>query len=676
MEKCYINVIFICLYFFIRKSESILILAFNKGKRIMNKEIISIALALGCVSSIAATNNYDLLGRKGSKMNSPMVYKNVDYSKVKKNEKQKVGSSLESRSLQKTGVGLKNNVVAIEGTYNSTKSGKRFHLKTVKPTSASENDYYQDQYFDELNKSFISTKRVFKSNHLEYNQNSQDYPLWANPYYSSYHESLTNPDFPGMTNYRRSSFNQVPFDYVLNQYYYAPSTLEPGTGNKVYADRVAVMWNLSYYGNVQNWFDGKSTDVGVFLGAEALPVRLGNDAYPVNYFKRIPGKHCDEPFNPAPGYEKRESQSYAMITAASGHVGTNNTPVFHSLFFVDVHDPVNVTSTTPQIYIGVRNNDIGSTKWHAYNEKARALDDFIYENRTIEFVPSGNYGHATVTPSMFARAFAANAITVGAVDVSANLAPYTSMTSTDDVDYVGVQKPEIYNYSRMYANNEMTRSYGSNITYKPLYDGTEVSAAYTAGMVVNLLATSPFYRWHPEVVKALLLTSTDGFPFNYGLWDYPVTTTTPSYKYLVFDDVGTKSFDYISKFWHGDINSLKTGYNKKGSPIIQFCVPYNGKSVNAAIAWINKGTEISRNNGSIPQDFDLEVFESDDGENSNNPTLTSIARSNSAYNSYERVVNVTTRKKYLWFRITLFSDDSSDENKGQVVLGFNLSRTK
>ena len=178
------------------------------------------------------------------------------------------------------------------------------------------------------------------------------------------------------------------------------------------------------------------------------------------------------------------------------------------------------------------------------------------------------------------------------------------------------------------------------------------------------------------MVKALLLTSTDGFPFNYGLWDYPVTTTTPSYKYLVFDDVGTKSFDYISKFWHGDINSLKTGYNKKGSPIIQFCVPYNGKSVNAAIAWINKGTEISRNNGSIPQDFDLEVFESDDGENSNNPTLTSIARSNSAYNSYERVVNVTTRKKYLWFRITLFSDDSSDENKGQVVLGFNLSRTK
>ena len=75
----------------------------------MHTEIISIALALGCVSSIATTNNYDLLGRKGSKMNTPMVYKNVDYSKVKKNEQQKLNSSLENRSLAKSGVGLKGN---------------------------------------------------------------------------------------------------------------------------------------------------------------------------------------------------------------------------------------------------------------------------------------------------------------------------------------------------------------------------------------------------------------------------------------------------------------------------------------------------------------------------------------------------------------------------------------
>ena len=62
-------------------------------------EKIAMLVALGCVASFAATN-YDLLGRNGSKMNSPMVYKNVDYSKVKKNEKQGINSPLENKALK------------------------------------------------------------------------------------------------------------------------------------------------------------------------------------------------------------------------------------------------------------------------------------------------------------------------------------------------------------------------------------------------------------------------------------------------------------------------------------------------------------------------------------------------------------------------------------------------
>ena len=46
----------------------------------MNKKAASI-VALGCICASAATSvNYDLLGRRGSQMNSPMVYKNIDYS--------------------------------------------------------------------------------------------------------------------------------------------------------------------------------------------------------------------------------------------------------------------------------------------------------------------------------------------------------------------------------------------------------------------------------------------------------------------------------------------------------------------------------------------------------------------------------------------------------------------
>ena len=82
----------------------------------MRKEYLAL-LAAGCVAANAASVNYDLLGRKGSKMNSPMVYKNVDYSKVKKNEAQKVGSSLENKALAKTG--MADGVSAIEGFFDS-----------------------------------------------------------------------------------------------------------------------------------------------------------------------------------------------------------------------------------------------------------------------------------------------------------------------------------------------------------------------------------------------------------------------------------------------------------------------------------------------------------------------------------------------------------------------------
>ena len=64
----------------------------------MRKEYL-VLLAAGCVAANAANVNYDLLGRKGSKMNSPMVYKNVDYSKMKKTEQNKTTVMKESSQI-------------------------------------------------------------------------------------------------------------------------------------------------------------------------------------------------------------------------------------------------------------------------------------------------------------------------------------------------------------------------------------------------------------------------------------------------------------------------------------------------------------------------------------------------------------------------------------------------
>ena len=130
------------------------------------KKIIALGLTLGCIGAGAATNNYDLLGRKGSQMTSPMVYKDVDYSKVK-NGQQNLGSALETKALAKKGVGLEGDVVAISGMFRSYR-GLQYKFK--KYTSTGSQEYSTSKiasYRDEVKKCFFdvvpdnSSKRVY-----------------------------------------------------------------------------------------------------------------------------------------------------------------------------------------------------------------------------------------------------------------------------------------------------------------------------------------------------------------------------------------------------------------------------------------------------------------------------------------------------------------------------------
>ena len=107
---------------------------YSLTKGIEMKKIISLGLALGCIGVSAAANNYDLLGRKGSQMNSPMVYKNVDYLKEKKNESRNF-------ALMKTGTGLRNNVYALEGRYFSQGWGGSYYY-TSKPGKRQERERF------------------------------------------------------------------------------------------------------------------------------------------------------------------------------------------------------------------------------------------------------------------------------------------------------------------------------------------------------------------------------------------------------------------------------------------------------------------------------------------------------------------------------------------------------
>ncbi|MBR4784824.1 MAG: hypothetical protein IK012_06170 [Fibrobacter sp.] len=606
------------------------------------KKIIPIALSLGCIGAGAATNNFDLLGRKGSAMNSPMVYKNVDYTKAQKDEQQKVSPSLEAHSLQK--LGMPNSIKAIEGAFSTVRDheSKRYYFR--KHTASSSDNCF-----------------AYNANFCTYSWN--DYKNLSNQYFIPINEDrYFTPSYEtaGWTNASGVTFYYPNYgNYMQNSPYVSGQTIQ-------YKDFYTVLGDVGYSQAdlVSNWFSSRASYVGVFMGNEALPVRLRN-GIPVRYVRT----NTSESFNPAPGYEMKASRTFRLVSGTSRY----------SIPYVGKDHPNNPAGQQPQVYMGVRNDRIARAS--SYSSLAKSLDNYIYQYRTLEFVPVGNYG--SNGGQLNSMAHAANAIAVGGIDPSYMSTPaYSSYRAENQ----GFAKPEVKNFTHLYSKDDnyveyaRTYNYGNNTySYQPFYDGTEVSAAYTAGMVSNLLATNPFYRWHPEVVKAMLLST---------------VTWYPTYDYLVFDNTSDQNRHYYdSRYWNGDITKLKTRTVNNQHEI--WFVVHNlgwssGRSVRAAISWLSSGNDIARA-GKIPQNFDLYVYGSDNSSYScladpsimltNNPCGvnfnfsnpgTLVASSTSLVNAYEQVA-ISSPYSYLVFKIVLKSDDPTSENYGQVVLGLNIS---
>ncbi len=630
---------------------------------------LSLMLALGCVGAFASSaTNYDILGRKGSKMNSPMVYKSVDYSKVKKNEPQKIGSSLESRALHRTG--MTDDVAAIEGSYRSYVNNNHFYLKRhyyANPDNCNNSLclYNWDGYRNAVNRVFIKV-------------NEDPY---VNPNYEVF-EGLSHSETSGAYTLTRDNY----WPYGFSGPYGAPSPFEDGQ-----YIQSPVLWYVRDIAlrrrYLQNDYLNKASYVGIYMGANALPVPINGVEPPPHYMGYVtyPVKYVrmneNETFMSSPGYEMRDSWTYFLLM--------DNSP--KNVVYVDkAIDYGNPAAQTPQIYIGVRNYGMAKGSSNSYSSNAKALDNFIYKYRTIEFAPAGNYGIDGTSSqgniSMMGQA--ANAITVGSVEpINLQITNYTSTKNYNG----GSVKPEIYNltnltiggYRRTYSQIATGREY----VYYPFFYGTESSAAFTAGMVAYLLEVNPFYRWHPEVVKAMLLTS-EGWAINPPYPSNSVMESVPSFTYLVFDDVGSKpNFDYDSRYWNGSIEKLKTRTNANDQKEIWFVTKNLGSSTkpaSAAISWLSSGNDISYI-GRIPQDFDLTVYGSNNsnyekytkqganlnGFNFDNPG-DYIDGSNRSNNSFEKV-SISTNHKYLVFKILLYSEDERSENKGQVVMGFNMA---
>lgn len=613
-------------------------------------------VALTSLTALAATN-YDLLGRRGSQMNSPMVYRDIDYSKANEGIQNNNFGPVERNALARQGL---NNKVAIEGRAQYRNS-LRFVLKTY-TSSGKEEFYFGDpsKYLEKANTVFTKVNKTTSRP-----SNLVTAPGTTTPGYSVKYES----------------------NYFSENYRYDVPYGDAGT---ITLRSQQYLWSKSEDTRVVN--PKKISKVGIYIANNAKPTKPSKK-------EDIRFVNLDNSCSQTTAYHGNEALSTKAALTLNQSTVDSVAIYGHDIRCGNVSSPEN---KSPQIYMGLHISGGELNQWNnghtkTYDDEAKNLDDYIYNNHTIEIAAAGNFGKRQNHFHMAAEAHAANVITVGAVDPTTNKYVVSSSWKNDNTS---MKKPEIANYTNFYfaqgtsdKMNKIVYNKGNDYLYEPYFAETEGAASYTAAMVANFLMEHPFYRWHPEIVKAILLTSSTIKIKNSSFDQDSGPTHILSAKGIAFDesDNGNQNILHDSRYWIGKFDKFQTHTSPKGKKEIHFTVGDLSKkcSYRAAIAWLSKGTDI-KSLGKVPQDIDLFVYEAPkdinpqpravtDGSGlsyfeyttkTDITKLTPLDSSTTARNPYE-VVKFTTSSPTVTFNIRLHSDNSSDN--GNVVLGFDLA---
>ena len=232
----------------------------------------------------------------------------------------------------------------------------------------------------------------------------------------------------------------------------------------------------------------------------------------------------------------------------------------------------------------------------AYNKEAAALDDYIYNNRVIEFAPYTNEGGRT------GAGLALNAITVagatGKWKTSGTPAGHEALISNPGYPLLNsanknskYNKPEIYTVSNgLFTDETMIKHDNNEHDYEGITDDWGASTV-AAAMTADLLQKHPFYKWHPEVVKALWVSAksaktTDDGQRRTSIYQRGSSTSKASIL-STFDDLLTGN---KSRYWYGNntdyLNNNKITFAESVEP---------GQDYAFAIAWLVRGDYVLDN---------------------------------------------------------------------------------
>ena len=335
--------------------------------------------------------------------------------------------------------------------------------------------------------------------------------------------------------------------------------------------------------------------------------------------------------------------SYCTSTTTDTHhsmvvnILQHASPEAHIFGFKNNNPYPNPNSYSPPLQ--VLTYSYGSNTGDQYSSTDMNMDNYIYENRTINFKSAGNTGDYITSPGK-----ALNIITVGAVcpvapcskDQNNITDGYTSYSSRNN-SVVGNEKPE----QGMYTDIDMG--------YYGFIDGTSAAAPLLAGFMASLLDECTFCRRQPAMMKAALISAENIPILNARDWDKDNTKSAQKIQKF-----STTTWGAGGAWWDGKNSS----YFDKNDEIVLIENNVNaGRRHKITIAWLSEGNYISSNR-KIQQDLDLCVYQNG----------YSLKCSASWDNPFETVEFVAPTGDPLRVVIRRYRNGG-----GRVILGYNIN---
>ena len=300
-----------------------------------------------------------------------------------------------------------------------------------------------------------------------------------------------------------------------------------------------------------------------------------------------------------------------------------------------------------------------------YTTEAAAIDEYIYYTRSIQFAAYTEEGKKTGPGTSL------NAITVGPANADGYVLKRDIVSSAklkDKASYATINKPEIYSLS--YAYN----SYDA-FSHKIKHDNNEYdilgitdswgASTTAAAMAADLLSKYPFYKWHPELVKALMRTANNRAiltKINHTNIDEitqsNITTGSSTIYQAHLTLLEEMLRNNVSRYWYGNNNNFFSNDKMSFTENVE-----SGKQYNIAIAWLVQG-RYTWDNKTLSSKYAFRIYD--------NATGTKLAEN----------ISETSQSTLRYSEITIPSGVSKIRveierirNTGdRVILGFNMHK--